>query len=132
MQAKKNLWTTNSHHKHFSLHCYHFNFQTQTLHCPLSLSLSSFLSVLSSISCKKLSLVLRQREGQEQSWSETCCLAWACDCCILKQGFLSLMENVDVFLRKKKKKPPGLTLTGSQKSKHWNFFFRCPAPASHP
>lgn len=32
----------------------------------LSLSLASF-SVLSSISCKKLSLVLRQREGQEQS-----------------------------------------------------------------
>jgi hypothetical protein len=130
MQTKKNLWTTNSHHKHFSLHYYHLNFQTQTLHCPLSLSLSLSLasfSVLSSISCKKLSLVLRQREGQEQSWSETCCLAWAW-LLYLEAGIFIPNGKRRCFPKKKKKNPPGLTLTGSQKSEHWIFFFQVPGP----
>lgn len=44
------------------------------------------------------------------------------DCCILKQGFLSLMENVDVFLRKKKK-PAGSHSYRVSKVKTLNFFF---------
>lgn len=130
MQTKKNLWTTNSHHKHFSLHYYHLNFQTQTLHCLLSLSLASF-SVLSSISCKKLSLVLRQREGQEQSWSETCCLAWAW--LLYLEAGIFIPNGKRRCFPKKKKKNRRVSLLQGLKSQNIEFFFsRCPAPSSHP